>query len=130
MKLLHTMIRVNNLDQTIDYYKNVLGMSLLRMTDRPEQKYTLAFMGYEDSQTEIELTYNYGKDSYEHGDAFGHLAIGTNNLDEICSKAEDHGGKIIRKPGPVIGGKTIIAFIEDPNGYKIELIQIASPSHD
>jgi lactoylglutathione lyase len=129
MRLLHTMLRVGNLQRSIDFYTKVLGMKLLRTTERPEQKYDLAFLGYGSNpeHAEIELTYNYGVDRYELGSAFGHLAIGVPDVAATCeavrSKAQSLGGAITREAGPVKGGTTVIAFIADPDGYKIELIQ-------
>jgi lactoylglutathione lyase len=129
MRLLHTMIRVGDLQRSIDFYSQVLGMKLLRTTQRPEQKYDLAFMGYgtNPEHAEIELTYNYGVDRYELGTAFGHLAIGVPDVAATCAavreKAAALGGAITREPGPVKGGTTVIAFITDPDGYKIELIE-------
>ena len=129
MRLLHTMIRVGNLQRSIDFYTQVLGMSLLRTTERPEQKYDLAFLGYgtNPEHAEIELTYNYGTDHYDLGTAFGHIAIGVADVAATCAtvreKAAALGGAITREPGPVKGGTTVIAFITDPDGYKIELIQ-------
>jgi lactoylglutathione lyase len=129
MNILHTMLRVGNLQRSIDFYTQVMGMSLLRSTDRPEQQYTLAFLGYgrNPEHAELELTYNYGVDQYELGTAYGHIAIGVENVQATCdavrAKASELGGAITREPGPVKGGNTIIAFITDPDGYKIELIQ-------
>ncbi|MCL1078445.1 lactoylglutathione lyase [Parashewanella spongiae] len=126
-QLLHTMIRVGNLDTSIDFYTRVLGMKLLRKSENTEYKYTLAFVGYgEESsgQAVIELTYNWGTESYDLGSGFGHLAIGVNDIYSQCDVISAAGGKIIRAPGPVAGGSTEIAFVEDPDGYKIELIQI------
>lgn len=129
MLLLHTMLRVGNLQRSIDFYTQVLGMKLLRTTQRPEQKYDLAFVGFggNPEQAEIELTYNYGVDRYELGSAFGHIAIGVPDVSATCAavrdKAQQLGGAITREPGPVKGGTTFIAFITDPDGYKIELIQ-------
>jgi lactoylglutathione lyase len=129
MRLLHTMIRVGNLQRSVDFYSQVLGMTLLRTTRRPEQKYDLAFMGYGSNpeHAEIELTYNYGVDHYDLGSAFGHLAIGVADVAGTCAAVRDKaaalGGAITREPGPVKGGSTVIAFITDPDGYKIELIQ-------
>jgi lactoylglutathione lyase len=122
MHLLHTMIGVGNLQRSIDFYTQVLGMSLLRTTQRPEQQYDLAFVGYgrNPEHAEIELTYNYGVESYELGSAFGHIAA---TCAAVREKAQSLGGKITREPGPVKGGSTVIAFIADPDGYKIELIQ-------
>ena len=127
--MLHTMLRVGNLQRSIDFYTQVLGMDLLRKTLRPEQKYDLAFVGYggNPGQAEIELTYNYGVDHYEQGTAFGHIAIGVPDVAATCSglrdKAAALGGAITREPGPVKGGNTVIAFVTDPDGYKIELIE-------
>ena len=129
MKLLHTMLRVGNLQRSIDFYTQVLGMKLLRTTERPEQKYDLAFLGYASNpeQAELELTYNYGVERYELGSAYGHIAIGVPDVTATCAavreKAAALGGAITREPGPVKGGTTFIAFITDPDGYKIELIQ-------
>lgn len=127
MMLLHTMLRVGNLERSIDFYTKVLGMNLLRTTDRPEQKYSLAFLGYDkgnaDGQAELELTYNYGVDSYELGNAYGHIAIGVPDAYAACDKIKAAGGNVTREAGPVAGGDTVIAFVTDPDGYKIELIQ-------
>lgn len=125
MRLLHTMLRVGDLQRSIDFYTTVLGMKLLRTTDRPEQKYTLAFVGYGSNpeQAELELTYNYGVDKYELGTAYGHLAIGVDDVHAACERIRASGGTITREPGPVKGGTTMIAFVQDPDGYKIELIQ-------
>jgi lactoylglutathione lyase len=130
MNLLHTMLRVGNLQQSIDFYTKVLGMSLLRTTERPEQGYSLAFVAYRGGnkagEAEIELTYNHGVTNYDLGTAYGHIALGVDNVADTCNRIRAAGGKITREPGPVKGGKTIIAFVEDPNGYKIELIETAS----
>ncbi|HEU0199666.1 MAG TPA: lactoylglutathione lyase [Burkholderiaceae bacterium] len=125
MRILHTMLRVGDLQRSIDFYTQVLGMQLLRSTDRPEQKYTLAFVGYgpESEQAAIELTYNYGVDKYDLGSAFGHVAIGVDDVYAACEKIRAAGGNVTREPGPVKGGTTVIAFVQDPDGYKIELIQ-------
>jgi lactoylglutathione lyase len=129
MRFLHTMLRVGDLPRSIAFYREVMGMTLLRTTERPEQKYDLAFLGYgaNPEHAEIELTYNYGVSSYEVGTAFGHLAIGVADVAATCAavrdKAASLGGAITREPGAVKGGNTIIAFITDPDGYKIELIQ-------
>ncbi len=125
MRLLHTMLRVGDLQRSIDFYTKVLGMKLLRTTDRPEQKYTLAFVGYGSNpeHAELELTYNYGVDKYELGTAYGHLAIGVDDVYAACDRIRASGGTITREPGPVKGGSTMIAFVQDPDGYKIELIQ-------
>jgi len=125
MKILHTMIRVGDLPRSIDFYTGVLGMKLLRETDRPEQQYRLAFVGYADDSegSEIELTYNYGVDRYELGNAFGHIAVAVPDAAAACESVRRKGGKVTREAGPVKGGSTVIAFVEDPDGYKIELIQ-------
>ncbi len=132
MRLLHTMIRVGNLPRSIAFYTEVLGMTLLRTSERPDQKYDLAFVGYgrNPEHAEIELTYNYGVEQYELGSAFGHIAIGVPDVAATCAAVRDKaaalGGAITREPGPVKGGTTMIAFITDPDGYKIELIERAS----
>jgi lactoylglutathione lyase len=129
MRILHTMLRVGDLDRSIRFYTQVLGMQLLRTTQRPEQKYDLAFLGYgrNPEHAEIELTYNYGVKSYELGGAYGHIAIGVPDVWATCNavraQAQALGGAITREPGPVKGGSTVIAFITDPDGYKIELIE-------
>lgn len=127
MMILHTMLRVGDLQRSIDFYTKVLGMNLLRTTERPEQKYSLAFVGYgkgnSDGQAEIELTYNHDVQTYELGTAYGHIAIGVPDAYVACDNIKAAGGKLTREPGPVAGGNTIIAFVMDPDGYKIELIQ-------
>ncbi len=125
MKFLHTMLRVGNLERSIDFYTRVLGMQLLRTKENPAYKYTLAFVGYaaNPEQAEIELTYNWGVESYEIGTAFGHLALGVPNAQAACEKIRSAGGKVTREAGPVKGGSTVIAFVTDPDGYKIELIE-------
>ena len=129
MRILHTMLRVGNLQRSIDFYTQVLGMTLQRTAQRPDQKYDIAFIGYggNPEHAEIELTYNYGVDKYELGNAFGHVAIGVPDVAATCAavrdKAKALGGAITREPGPVKGGTTVIAFITDPDGYKVELIQ-------
>jgi len=125
MHILHTMIRVGNLQRSIDFYTKTMGMKLLRSSENKEYKYSLAFVGYSDESiaSVIELTYNWGIDSYEHGNAFGHIAIGVDNVANTCQMIKQAGGKVTREAGPVKGGKTIIAFVEDPDGYKIELIE-------
>ena len=124
------MLRVTNLQESIHFYRDVLGMNLLRTTDRPEQKYSLAFLAYgkgnQDGQGELELTYNYGVDHYDHGGFYGHIALGVDDVALTCQKIKEKGGKVTREAGPVKGGQTIIAFVEDPNGYKIELIQLGT----
>ena len=126
MQFLHTMLRVGDLQRSIDFYTRVLGMKLLRTTDRPEQKYTLAFLGFaaNPEQAEIELTYNYGVERYEHGTAFGHIALGVDDARAACERIRAAGGRVTRDAGPVAGGATVIAFVEDPDGYKIELIEL------
>jgi lactoylglutathione lyase len=125
MRILHTMLRVGDLQRSIDFYTQVLGMKLLRTTDRPDQKYSLAFVGYGSNpeHAEIELTYNYGVSSYEMGSAYGHIALGVPDAYAACDRIRAAGGNITREPGPVKGGNTVIAFVTDPDGYKIELIQ-------
>lgn len=119
------MLRVGDLQRATDFYTNVLGMKLLRTTDRPEQKYSLAFVGYGNNpeHAELELTYNYGVDRYEPGTAYGHIAIGVPDVYAACDRIRAAGGAITREPGPVKGGSTVIAFVTDPDGYKIELIE-------
>ena len=125
MRLLHTMLRVGDLQRSIDFYTQAMGMQLLRITKRPEQKYDLAFVGYASNpdQAEIELTYNYGVSSYEIGTAYGHIALGVPDAKAACEKIRQAGGKITREAGPVAGGIAVIAFVQDPDGYKIELIE-------
>ena len=125
MRMLHTMLRVGNLQRSVDFYTKVLGMKLLRTTDRPEQKYSLAFVGYDDEARTavLELTYNYGVERYDLGTAFGHIAIGVPDVKGACERVRKNGGKVTREAGPVKGGTTVIAFVEDPDGYKIEFIE-------
>ena len=127
MRMLHTMLRVGDLQRSLDFYTNSMGMKLLRTTDRPEQKYSLAFVGYADEsqQAVIELTYNYGVASYDLGSGYGHIAIGVEDIRGVCDKVKAAGGVVSREPGPVKGGTTVIAFVQDPDGYKIELIERA-----
>ncbi len=125
MRILHTMLRVGDLDRSVRFYTDVLGMKLLRTTERPDQKYSLAFVGYdtEDRQAVLELTYNHGVDRYELGSAYGHVAIEVADAKETCDKVRACGGKVTREAGPVKGGTTVIAFVEDPDGYQIEFIE-------
>ncbi len=126
MKFLHTMIRVNNLDESIKFYCDVLGMKLLRKREYPSGKFTLAFVGYGDEadNTVVELTYNWDTHHYDLGSAFGHLALGVDDIYKTCDELRAQGAKIVREPGPMAHGNTHIAFIEDPNGYKIELVDV------
>ena len=125
MRLLHTMLRVGDLQRSIDFYTKVLGMKLLRTSENPEYKYSLAFVGYgpETEEAVIELTYNWGVDKYELGTDYGHIALSVDNAAEACEKIRQNGGNVTREAGPVKGGTTVIAFVEDPDGYKIELIE-------
>ncbi len=124
MRILHTMLRVGDLQRSIDFYTRVLGMTLLRKSENSEYKYTLAFVGYGDKKDEavIELTYNWGVSEYELGSAYGHIALEADDIYATCEALRAAGAKITREPGPVKGGTTVIAFVEDPDGYKIELI--------
>jgi lactoylglutathione lyase len=126
MKILHTMIRVGDLDRSIAFYCNILGMTLLRRKDYPDGKFTLAFVGYGDeaSHAVIELTYNWDTTAYDLGNGFGHVALGVENIYTACDAIKAQGGKVTREPGPMKHGTTEIAFVEDPDGYKIELIQM------
>jgi lactoylglutathione lyase len=125
MRLLHTMLRVGNLQRSIDFYTQVLGMTLQRTSENPEYKYSLAFVGYgtNPDHAEIELTYNWGVESYDMGTAYGHIALGVPDVYAVCDKIKAAGGNVTREAGPVKGGTTVIAFVTDPDGYKIELIQ-------
>ena len=125
MRLLHTMLRVGDLDKSIDFYTRILGMTLLRRSDYPDGKFTLAFVGYgpESAHAVIELTYNWGVDHYELGTAFGHIALEVDDATAACNTLKAAGGKVVREAGPMKHGTTVIAFVEDPDGYKIELIQ-------
>ncbi|RLM21258.1 lactoylglutathione lyase [Brenneria alni] len=127
MRLLHTMLRVGDLPRAIDFYTNVLGMRLLRTSENTEYKYTLAFVGYteESEGAVIELTYNWGVDRYDLGNAYGHIALGVDDVAATCDRIRKAGGNVTREAGPVKGGTTVIAFVEDPDGYKIELIENA-----
>ncbi len=125
MRFLHTMLRVGDMQRSIAFYTSVMGMTLLRQSDNPSNKYSLAFVGYGSNpdQAEIELTYNYGVDHYDLGTAYGHIAIQVPDAQAACDRIRAAGGKVTRDAGPVRGGTTVIAFVEDPDGYKIELIQ-------
>jgi lactoylglutathione lyase len=125
MRILHTMLRVGDLQRSIRFYTDVLAMKVLRTTDRPEQKYTLAFVGYGDESEHavLELTYNYGVGNYDLGTAYGHVAIAVPDAAATCAAVRSKGGKVTREAGPVKGGTTVIAFVEDPDGYKIELVE-------
>ena len=126
MKLLHTMLRVGHLQRSINFYTQVLGMTLLRQSENPEYRYSLAFLGFDGGnpgQAEIELTYNWGTESYDHGNAYGHIALGVPDAAAACAKIKAAGGNVTREAGPVMGGTTVIAFVTDPDGYKIELIE-------
>lgn len=125
MRILHTMIRVGDLDRSIDFYTNVLGMKVLRKQDYPGGKFTLAFLGYgpESEQAAIELTYNWDTDTYDLGNGFGHIALAVDNAAEACEAIRQRGGKVVREAGPMKHGTSVIAFVEDPDGYKIELIE-------
>ncbi|MBT4570747.1 MAG: lactoylglutathione lyase [Nitrosomonadales bacterium] len=125
MRILHSMIRVINLEESIQFYTEILGMHLLREKEYPKGKFSLAFLGYgkESEETAIELTYNWDTSEYEHGNAFGHIAIEVDDIYKTCEAIKNKGAKIIRDPGPMMGSKLFLAFIEDPNGYKIELIE-------
>lgn len=126
MRFLHTMLRVGDLERSIDFYTRVLGMKLLRRSENPENKYSLAFVGFEGGnpgQAELELTYNWGTDRYEMGTAYGHVALGVPDVKAACDAIRAAGGNVTREAGPVKGGTTVIAFVADPDGYKIELIQ-------
>lgn len=131
MRMLHTMLRVGDLQRSIDFYTRVLGMTLLRKSENSEYKYTLAFVGYGDEQSEavIELTYNWGVSEYELGSAYGHIALEADDIYATCDALRAAGAKITREPGPVMGGTTVIAFVEDPDGYKIELIAKKDAGH-
>ncbi len=126
MRILHTMIRVGNLDRSIEFYTEVFGMSLLRKTDYPSGRFTNAFVGYgsEKDNSVIELTHNWDTDSYEMGNGFGHIALGVNNIVKVCGQIKAKGAEVTREPGPMKHGTTVIAFVKDPDGYAIELIEI------
>ncbi len=126
MQLLHTMLRVGNLEKSVKFYTEVLGMKLLRQKEYPDGKFTLAFVGYGDDSdhTVLELTYNWGVEKYNLGDAYGHIAIGIDDIYGTCEEIKTRGGKVSREPGPMKHGSTVIAFVEDPDGYKVELVQL------
>lgn len=128
MRLLHTMLRVGNLEESLKFYCELLGMKLLRRKDYPGGEFTLAFVGYgdESDNSVIELTYNWGVEKYELGNAYGHIALGVDDIYATCEEIRNQGGKVVREPGPMKHGSTVIAFVEDPDGYKIELIQLRS----
>ncbi|MGB5960383.1 MAG: lactoylglutathione lyase [Coleofasciculaceae cyanobacterium] len=132
MRMLHTMLRVGNLDESLKFYCDVLGMKLLRQKDYPSGEFTLAFVGYgdESDNTVIELTYNWGTDQYDLGNAYGHIALGVDDIYGTCAQIKLKGGKVVREPGAMKHGSTVIAFVEDPNGYKVELIQLGSSGAD
>ncbi len=125
MRILHTMLRVTNLEQSLQFYTEVLGMTLIRKRDYEEGRFTLAFVGYGDeaSTAVLELTHNWDTDSYELGNAYGHIALAVEDAYQACATIKARGGKVVREAGPMKGGVTVIAFVEDPDGYKIELIQ-------
>ena len=128
MRLLHTMLRVGNLDASLKFYCELLGMKLLRRKDYPGGEFTLAFVGYgdESDHSVIELTHNWGEDKYELGNAYGHIALGVDDIHSTCEQIKSQGGKVVREAGPMKHGSTVIAFVEDPDGYKIELIQLGT----
>lgn len=128
MRLLHTMLRVGNLEESLKFYTEILGMKLLRQKDYPDGKFTLAFVGYgdESDRTVLELTYNWGVEQYNLGDAYGHIAIGVDDIYATCNQIKAQGGKVVREPGPMKHGSTVIAFVQDPDGYKVELIQLGT----
>lgn len=128
MRMLHTMLRVGDLDKSIAFYCDILGMQLLRRKDYPGGEFTLAFVGYgeEKDNTVIELTYNWGVSEYDLGKGYGHIALGVDDIYNTCDRIKTQGGKVSREPGPMKHGSTVIAFVEDPDGYKIELIQLGT----
>ncbi|MBS9384274.1 MAG: lactoylglutathione lyase [Dolichospermum sp. BR01] len=129
MRLLHTMLRVGNLEESLKFYCDVLGMKLLRRKDYPAGEFTLAFVGYgeESDHSVLELTHNWGVEKYDLGSAYGHIALGVHNIYATCETIGELGGKVVREPGPMKHGSTVIAFVEDPDGYKVELIQLKTP---
>ena len=130
MRLLHTMLRVGNLDKSLQFYCDVLGMTLLRPKDYPGGKFTLAFVGYgdESDHTVLELTHNWGVDAYDLGEGYGHIALGVDDIYTTCEAIKTRGGQVVREPGPMKHGSTVIAFVSDPDGYKVELIQLKDRS--
>ncbi len=131
MRLLHTMLRVGDLERSITFYTDVLGMRLLRRKDYPGGRFTLAFLGYgeESDTTVLELTHNWDTSSYEIGSGYGHIAIGVQDIVAVCDQMRAKGGRVVREPGPMKNGTTVIAFVEDPDGYKVELIELSSRAH-
>ena len=131
MRLLHTMLRVGDLERSITFYTEVLGMRLLRCKDYPGGRFTLAFLGYgeESDTTVLELTHNWDTSSYEIGSGYGHIAIGVEDIVAVCDQMRAKGGRVVREPGPMKNGSTVIAFVEDPDGYKVELIELSSRAH-
>jgi lactoylglutathione lyase len=125
MRILHTMLRVGDLDRSIAFYRDILGMELISRKDYPDGKFTLAFLGFgrNPEQAEIELTFNWGVERYEIGTGYGHIALGVDDIHGVCDKIRKAGGNITREPGPMKHGTTVIAFVQDPDGYKIELIE-------
>jgi lactoylglutathione lyase len=131
MRLLHTMLRVGDLERSLTFYTEVLGMRLLRRKDYPGGRFTLAFVGYgeESDTTVLELTHNWDTSSYEIGSGYGHIAIGVDDIVAVCEQMRAKGGRVVREPGPMKNGSTVIAFVEDPDGYKVELIELSSRAH-
>jgi lactoylglutathione lyase len=129
MRLLHTMLRVGNLQESLKFYCDVLGMKLLRQKDYPGGEFTLAFVGYgeESDHTVLELTHNWSVEKYDLGNAYGHIALGVHDIYATCETIKQLGGKVVREPGPMKHGSTVIAFVDDPDGYKVELIQLKTP---
>ncbi|WP_115016066.1 lactoylglutathione lyase [Synechococcus sp. UW140] len=130
MRMLHTMLRVGDLERSLSFYTDVLGMQLLRRKDYPSGRFTLAFVGYgpESDNTVLELTHNWDTDQYALGEGYGHIALGVEDIYGTCRMIADRGGRVVREPGPMKHGSTVIAFVEDPDGYKVELIQLSSRS--
>ncbi len=128
MRMLHTMLRVGDLERSLRFYTEVLGMQLLRRKDYPSGRFTLAFVGYgeESDHTVLELTHNWDTDHYALGDGYGHIALGVDDIQATCAAIAEKGGRVVREPGPMKHGSTVIAFVEDPDGYKVELIQLAT----